>query len=699
MPSQDVAEFLGALHPTGVYEIRAFDCPERRDGKFKSTAAGWFTAGDAEDAKSAVLRLNNLKPPGIFVTLNPCSGELLGVCRGKTEFKSKQTTNDKDITYRRRIVFDFDPERKAGVPATEGELAQAETLCGLVRESLKAAGWPEPIYGLSGNGYYLIYATEQLPNDDESRVLFQRVLEGVAALHEVEGASVDRTMFNASRIIKILGTWSRKGEHSPEPVDTGDEVLPARPHRQSWHEIPDDFDKAVVGRAQLQAIADLASEPEAKAKASKANNKPASDAKAENAAMGFFDEEQHAAEHGTAFDLQAWLDEHNVPVSEPMPWRDGQKWIFTELSPGCKNSPSGHQDHQAAFITQGGDGAIGAGCLHDRCTWSWQDLRMHYEPDCYSKHDETDDGDDGETQVVDAANADIGKNKKGKQKKAKRVEDYKIHEMLRYGAFKISAIPGDEVGYCFEMPANPEFGAHEIPSGKLEHVRSARDFFYTNFRIQLPMIPLAAWLKIVEKMHSIAKRAESDDERDLVSVAARALTKLITHTSKSLEEYIVNDKREVAEYSGSFLSDGVVFIDFGKALQKIQKDYTKDVERIHLSRVMTFCKAKRKHVMRREANFREFFKQLRESELDNLAILAGYDCGNDIYELADRTLYAQIRAIPGLAATDADKFERPDGGSSGPPVEFTGIDPAEFQSSATTSGDGDDDDDGEDAPF
>ncbi len=45
----------------------------------------------------------------------------------------------------------------------------------------------------------------------------------------------------------------------------------------------------------------------------------------------------------------------------------------------CQGSPSGHTDVSAA-IFQLPNGAISAKCLHDRCTWKWEDLRSHYEP-------------------------------------------------------------------------------------------------------------------------------------------------------------------------------------------------------------------------------------------------------------------------------------------------------------------------------
>lgn len=385
--SHDINEFLNALHPSGVYEVRVFECPERAGGNFKSTAAGWFTHDDIDSAVSSVRRVSNLKPPGVFVTLNPVKAGLLALRRGKVETKAKRTTQDPDVLYRRRLVFDIDPAREiSGSSATDEERAEAEKVCAEVRSHLKAEGWPEPIYGSSGNGFYLVYATEKMPNDDGAKELFAQCLASMAAKYGSEKtASVDKGVFSAAQLIKVLGTWSRKGEDIQREVDTGDEIMPARPHRQSWHEIPVDFDRVLVTKAQVRAIADQAPAVEpGKSRGKGATNAAGkTEAQIENEAMGFTEKDASRRE----FDLQTWLDEHNVPVGPAQTWRDGFKWVFTAMSPGCANSPSGHQDFQAAVITQGGDGAIGAGCLHDRCTWNWRDLREHYEPGCYDKQE------------------------------------------------------------------------------------------------------------------------------------------------------------------------------------------------------------------------------------------------------------------------------------------------------------------------
>jgi hypothetical protein len=73
----------------------------------------------------------------------------------------------------------------------------------------------------SGNGAYLLYPID-VPNDEESTKLMRRCLESVACKFDTEKARVDRSTFNASRILRVPGTLNCKGDPTPE-----------RPHRRA----------------------------------------------------------------------------------------------------------------------------------------------------------------------------------------------------------------------------------------------------------------------------------------------------------------------------------------------------------------------------------------------------------------------------------------------------------------------------------
>src|SRR5262249_13671317 len=132
---------------------------------------------------------------------------------------AKHTTNDADVLRGSRLLVDLDPVRPAGISATDEEHALAIEQAHAVRGWLTERGWPAPIYADSGNGAHLIYGLD-LPNDPGSHDLVQGCLDALAVVFADERVTVDRQMFNASRISKLYGTLAAKGADTLE-----------RPHR------------------------------------------------------------------------------------------------------------------------------------------------------------------------------------------------------------------------------------------------------------------------------------------------------------------------------------------------------------------------------------------------------------------------------------------------------------------------------------
>jgi len=167
-----------------------------------------FRGDDVAGLGRDVRRLGPKK--GTYATLNPVNGD-----------KTTGSASDHDISHRRYLLIDVDPTRPSGVSATEAEKEIAGEVIDAIARWLKLLGFPDPILADSGNGFHLLYAID-LPNDDESTDLIRECLRAVSAKFSVEGAKVDTSVFNASRIVKLYGTLSAKGENTPE-----------RPHRYS----------------------------------------------------------------------------------------------------------------------------------------------------------------------------------------------------------------------------------------------------------------------------------------------------------------------------------------------------------------------------------------------------------------------------------------------------------------------------------
>ena len=86
---------------------------------------------------------------------------------------------------------------------------------------LNNSGWPYPVTADSGNDAHLLYRID-LPNDETARNLVRKVLQALAGRFSTDSAKVDTAVYNASRIVRLYGTLTRKGDNVED-----------RPHRVS----------------------------------------------------------------------------------------------------------------------------------------------------------------------------------------------------------------------------------------------------------------------------------------------------------------------------------------------------------------------------------------------------------------------------------------------------------------------------------
>lgn len=152
---------------------------------------------------------------GVYFTPNPLRPDMA---------TSKRAARDQDVIARHWILIDVDPVRPEGLnkaAATEGERQQAWEVLDRCRNILDGAGFHSPVVGDSGNGWHLCYPVD-LANDDGAKEQVRQLLRGLQKRCGTAQAKVDTSTFNASRIWKLYGTLSRKGQPSAE-----------RPHRRS----------------------------------------------------------------------------------------------------------------------------------------------------------------------------------------------------------------------------------------------------------------------------------------------------------------------------------------------------------------------------------------------------------------------------------------------------------------------------------
>jgi hypothetical protein len=210
-----------------VAELRAPDVPQRY--RRPATVSGFFELTTAEGCQRLWEAVGQLiaaapedQPDGVYLTVNPLDPALLARAKNRTKVcgnRQSVCASDRDVLCRRWLPIDVDPVRPSGISATDDEKAAARLVLDGVRDDLCGCGWPEPMLLDSGNGYHLWYRVD-LPTEDGG--LVSRALRVLATRHDTAAATIDTSVSNPSRILKLPGTWARKGDSIPE-----------RPHRMA----------------------------------------------------------------------------------------------------------------------------------------------------------------------------------------------------------------------------------------------------------------------------------------------------------------------------------------------------------------------------------------------------------------------------------------------------------------------------------
>lgn len=305
------------------------------------TYSGYFT--DREMAAEQIAKFENCG--GIYATLN----DVKDPCYGRSQHDEimmapKSTTNDNDIERRCWILIDFDPERPSDTNASDAEKELALLATREVYRFLRDEGFYSPIVADSGNGYHLYYKVD-MDNTPESTETVKRFLQALDALFSNDQVKVDTSVFNAARIVKLIGTTSMKGKSTKD-----------RPQRESFFmDVPDVI--TATPTAFVKKVAALIPEPEQPSR--------------------------HNGYLTAKFDLDGFISQHNIEVVRRSRFAGGEKIILKQ----CPFDPN----HKDAAILHLDNGAIAFKCFHNSCSqYNWKDFRIHYDPEAYTRTDTED---------------------------------------------------------------------------------------------------------------------------------------------------------------------------------------------------------------------------------------------------------------------------------------------------------------------
>ena len=318
----------------------------------KNTYSGYFTNIDTLIAQlRPLLDHNNYQYYGAmqaYFTLNEVNEDLYSrEQRDVFVKKPKSTTTDGDIVRRRFVLIDLDPQRSAGISASNEEFEKAHMKCVDVYKYLLANGFKEPIITVSGNGYHC-YVPCDMPNDDEHNELIKKFLQSLSNIFGCDDVEVDEKVFNPARIDKLIGTWAKKGADCKE-----------RPWRISKIlKVPSDL--TPNDDECFKKIADLLPQEEPKSQPQRrtyqGNNQP--------------------------FDLPTWLTQHGIVYREK---KSGDATVYElEWCPWVDTHSDRKKWDSALFVD--GQGKITFNCTHSHCKGkTWQDVRLKYEPNAYDR--------------------------------------------------------------------------------------------------------------------------------------------------------------------------------------------------------------------------------------------------------------------------------------------------------------------------
>ncbi|MGD9329783.1 MAG: phage/plasmid primase, P4 family [Desulfobacterales bacterium] len=354
------------FRPGEVVELRALGVGGKNKlwgGTFARQDQGVFGYYDNAEAFArdawGLEQLND-PPHGIYFTINPPLPAVMARAHNRLVAvnKKRPCTSDKEIRCVRWLPIDLDVSkavRPTGVSSSQAELDQAKEAGLQLRQLLTDLGFPDPVKGMSGNGYHLNYRIPDMDPED-AKALLKKCLAALQAQLSVEHVDVDQKVYNPSRIWKIYGTTARKGDS-----------IPGRPHRKSFlfKSTPATFDQVEeVPLAKLQALAELAPKEETAASC----NLPAKIQERKPAGGRGRTKRMHTQSLGKV-QLDKYLTAYGI--NHRIEHKNGSTWYY--MVDGCLFD----KNHKGAAIIQNSDGKITHTCWHDSCSgYIWPDVRQ-----------------------------------------------------------------------------------------------------------------------------------------------------------------------------------------------------------------------------------------------------------------------------------------------------------------------------------
>lgn len=306
------------------------------------TYSAYFT-----DIEETIKQLPKYDNSQIYFTVNKVND----ACASRKQFNNFMlvqgtATSKNDITRRLFIPIDIDVERPSGICSTNEEKEYAHQKALTVFRFLKENNFSEPVICDSSSGYHIYYPVD-MEADQQSESDVKKFFGILSNFFTDERVKIDRQVGDANRIMRLSGTWSRKGRNTPERPHRMAKILryPSEMRRMSREELEAFIDKYEIKEEQKETF---------------------------NTYHGGVRQQ---------FDLHKFMEENNIEVAKETPWENGgTKYVLKE----CPFDHTHHAPDSAIFLSS--SGAIAFRCLHNSCScYDWRALRLKFNPHAYDK--------------------------------------------------------------------------------------------------------------------------------------------------------------------------------------------------------------------------------------------------------------------------------------------------------------------------
>lgn len=335
-------------------EIRKWHSVFKHNGElFEIRILGDRTwSGYFYDVEVAIKALEPYDNCNIYYSLN----EVKKACASRDQFNCFRqvkgtATSKQDIEHRWWLAIDVDCERPSGVSSTNEEKGKAHKKAQDVFVFLRDNEFSKPVVCDSSSGYHLLYPID-MDNDQASEDTIKTFLEILANNFTDADVKIDTVLHDANRILRLSGTYGRKGRSS----DT-------RPHRLAKIlSIPQEIVR--MNREQIDAFNERYK------------------IKVEQPQRRQYNGNGNMQEQ---FNLREFIQKYGIEVAKEVPISGGgTKYVLAE----CPFDSQHKAPDSALFELP--NGAIAFKCYHNSCSqYDWRAFRLHFDPHAYDYENES----------------------------------------------------------------------------------------------------------------------------------------------------------------------------------------------------------------------------------------------------------------------------------------------------------------------